>query len=255
MPPRKHTARTPAPPKNILVAAETPAPAIEVESHEDIKIPQEYTQEIVDFAKDTTEYDRLLQEALDTGNEPSELNNYDPASGLRITEETEFELSSLAGPGAASEGGAAQLGQLHTVEHPETIERDRYGDVLQHDAADFVASSHAADLAAEQRAADDEAQITRGIRDRKHTDRAIMRFGYMTGLAIADNITGGYIPGEKMVRRIARDPEVSKAINDCLDEIAEDLEISKYMNAGMRLGALTVGIMLEIKSAEAANSE
>lgn len=245
MPPRKHTARTPAPPKNILVAAETPAPAIEVESHEDIKIPQEYTQEIVDFAKDTTEYDRLLQEALDTGNEPSELNNYDPASGLRITEETEFELSS-----AASEGGAAQLGSI-----PETIERDRYGDVLQHDAADFVASSHAADLAAEQRAADDEAQITRGIRDRKHTDRAIMRFGYMTGLAIADNITGGYIPGEKMVRRIARDPEVSKAINDCLDEIAEDLEISKYMNAGMRLGALTVGIMLEIKSAEAANSE
>lgn len=241
MPPRKHTARTAAPPKNILVAAEAPTPAIEVESHEDIKIPEEYAQEIVEFAKDTTDYDRLLQEALDTGNEPVELSNYDPASGLRITEETEFEVSPDGGPA----GGPI----------PETIERDRYSEVLQHDAADFIASSHAADLAAEQRTADDEAQITRGIRDRKHADRAIMRFGYMTGLAIADNITGGYIPGEKMVRRIARDPEVSKAINDCLDEIAEDLEISKYMNAGMRLGALTVGIMLEIKSAEAASSE
>lgn len=139
---------------------------------------------------------------------------------------------------------------------------DPIAESLRYHGDDFLASSCSAMPVARQverdrqQSLDNPEKPSRAPNRRTESDttsksqQAILRLGYRTGLLIADNVTEGWVPGRQIMLRLSEDPEANQAINECLAEIAEDLELDKYMNAGARLAAITLGLALEIKTAQ-----
>lgn len=82
------------------------------------------------------------------------------------------------------------------------------------------------------------------------TDKKILRFGYLTALVAADSFTKNKVPGREMAQQFCLDKELSKTLDEILEEVGDQMNITKHMTPVVKLGALTAGVWVQIQASK-----
>lgn len=80
------------------------------------------------------------------------------------------------------------------------------------------------------------------------TNSKVLRFGYLTGLVAADTLSKNRVPGRDMAKAFCIDAELSRTLDEILEEVGEQLKLDQYMTPVAKLGMLTAGVWVQVSA-------